>query len=400
MDARERALVGYATAAHALSHAYILLLPLLLVLWQEEFGADTYALGLVAASAYVFFGGGSVPFGYLADRLGARPLLLVYLGGAALALALLSLAQGLLQLALAAALLGLFGSVHHPTALGLISKEVREQGRGLGYHGMGGSLGIALGPLLAGLLLLLLSWRTVLLLFALPALLLILLLAVGRFEERAPRPPFRREEALGNLATPAFGVILVLYVLAGVAYWGAITYLPLYLNALPLPAVSLGGRPWLPGAYLFAALLAVGAGGQVLGGALADRRRPELTLAVASGAVALLLLLLGFPAGLSVVAVALAFGFLLFLLEPLQNVLVSHRTAGSVRSLAFGLVFLAVFGLGSLGAVLGGVVSVTAGLPVLFPLLAAFMAASGATALVLRRLSPRPQPTMASSSGE
>ncbi len=400
MDARERTLVGYATAAHSLSHAYILLLPLLLVQWAEEFAADTYVLGLVAASAYVFFGGGSVPFGYLADRLGARPLLLAYLGGAAVALVLLSLAQDLLQLALAAALLGLSASVHHPTALGLISKEVREQGRGLGYHGMGGSLGIALGPFLASLLLLSLSWRTVLLLFAVPALLLILPLGVKGFVEHAPREPFRREEALGSMATRGFAVVLVVYVFAGIAYWGALTYLPLYLNALPLPSLSLAGRSWLPGAYLFSALLAVGAGGQVAGGALADRPRPEVTLAVASVAVALLLLFLGFPAGLSVAAVALAFGFLLFLLEPLQNVLVSVRTRGSVRSLAFGLVFLAVFGVGSLGAVLGGAVSVRGGLGILFPLLAPFMAASGLAALALLRLSPGPQPTMASSREE
>lgn len=392
--------MGYATAAHSLSHAYILLLPLLLVLWMEEFEANTYVLGLVAASAYVTFGGGSVPFGFLADRLGARPLLLLYLAGAAAALVLLSLARDVLQLALAAALLGAFTSVHHPTALGLISKEVREQGRGLGYHGMGGSLGIAMGPLVASILLLYQPWRVVLLLFALPALLLLGALAARGFEERAPREPFRREEALDSLATRGFGAVLLVYVLAGVAYWGALTYLPLYLNALPLPSLALGGRPWLPGSYLFAGLLAMGAAGQVAGGALADRPRPEVTLAVASGGVALLLLLLGLPAALPAALAAVAFGFLLFLLEPLQNVLVSARSSGGVRSLAFGLVFLAVFGVGSLGAVLGGALSVTAGLSLLFPLLAPFMAASGLAALALRRWPPQGQPTMASSREE
>src|SRR2546428_7936857 len=42
--------------------------------------------------------------------------------------------------------LGLFSSAYHPTGLSVISRTVTEQGRGMGWHGMGGSLGIAAGP--------------------------------------------------------------------------------------------------------------------------------------------------------------------------------------------------------------------------------------------------------------
>ncbi len=402
MDSRERTLVAYTTAAHSLSHTYILLIPLFLVLWIEDFDADVFVMGLVAAAAYVFFGGGSVPFGYLSDRLGARTLLMIYLGGAAVSLILMALASDLPRLVLSVSLLGLFSSIHHPTAISMISKEVREQGKGLGYHGMGGSLGIALGPLTASLLLLYVDWRGILLLFSAPAFLLLSAFAVRGPTELAAKKPAPRQDMRKSFLNRGFTLVLLVYIFAGIAYWGALTYLPLYLSTLQLPQLSLGQRGIGPGAYIFSGLLAAGAVGQVAGGVLADKFKVEVVLAISSGAVALFLVLLSVPTGFVVAAVALTFGFLLFMLEPLQNVLVSVRTPDSVRGLAFGLVFLAVFGIGAIGAVMGGYISLEEGLRPFFPLLSAFMLASGLAALMLLRLGPatRPQPTISSSRAE
>ncbi|MFQ5837543.1 MAG: MFS transporter [Thermoplasmata archaeon] len=389
MDSRERTLVAYATVAHSLNHAYILLIPLFIRIWIEEFQSDVYVMGLVASAAYAFFGGGSLPFGYLADRIGSRGLLMVYLGGAAASLLLISVSQGLLQLTLALSLLGLSSSIYHPSAIAMISREVREQGRGLGYHGMGGSLGIALGPFIASLLLLSMGWRTALLLFSSPALLLLAVLAIRGPVELAPRRAPTLSEMSRSFANYGFLLVLLVYVFAGVAYWGALTFLPLYLDTLQLPSLSLGTRLMTPGAYLFSALLAVGAAGQVAGGHLADRSRVESTLAVSSVLVAILLILLALPPSLAIAVVAVAFGFLLFSLEPMQNVLVSTRTPGNVRGVAFGMVFLSVFGIGALGAALGGYVSETKGLSAIFPILSSFMVVSGASSLLLRRLAVR-----------
>lgn len=395
MDLRERRLVAYATYAHALNHAFILLVPLLLIIWIEAFGADIYTMGLVAALAYALYGGGAAPFGYLADRVGSRVLMTAYLGGAAAALVLVSRAGDLLQLAAGLALLGLFCSPYHPSATAMITREVREQGRGLGYHGMGGSLGIALGPLTASLLLLVIEWRDVLLWFALPAFLGAGAFLLGGPEETAPRRPSDLGEVARTLLAPGFLLVFLVYVFAGIAYWGALTFLPAYLDTLALPSLQAADRAMTPGRYLFPALLALGAIGQVAGGHLADRPHPEATLAAASGFVALALLLLGIPllplpfqVDPATAVVALAFGFLLFALEPLQNVLVAQRVPVNLRGLAFGVMFLSVFGLGSLGAALGGYVGSVAALPLVFPLLALFMGASGGAALVLARKAP------------
>ena len=383
VDRRERALVGYVTAAHALNHAYILIIPLFLTTWIREFDADLFVLGLIAATAYALYGAGSVPFGYLADRIGSKPLINLYLAGAVAALLFVALSQTLLQLAVALALLGLFLSPHHPAGTALITREVRQQGRGFGYHGMGGSLGVALGPLIAALLLLTLEWRAIIALFSLPALVVLLAMIFGAPAEEARREPASLAQMRGVFLTRGFLLVLLVYVFAGVAYWGALTFLPAYLDSLGLPPLNVGGGVLTAGLYLFPAVLALGAAGQVAGGYLADRPGVEITLAMASVVVGGLLILLAIPAAGAVVGIAFAFGFLLFALEPLQNLLVSRRAPPNLRGLAYGLVFLAVFGIGATGAALGGYIGSVADLGLIFPILAVFMLASGAAVFLL-----------------
>jgi len=57
---------------HGTVHANILSIPVFLLAWQPEFRADNLTLGLLAASAYIPYGLGAVPFGFLADGR-ARP---------------------------------------------------------------------------------------------------------------------------------------------------------------------------------------------------------------------------------------------------------------------------------------------------------------------------------------
>src|SRR5438309_3495918 len=81
--------------------------------------------------------------------------------------------------ALAASLgaLGFSSAIYHPTGLAVISRRVAEQGRAMGWHGMGGSLGIAAGPAFVGAALSIgWSWRLVAGALILPAVAASLLL--------------------------------------------------------------------------------------------------------------------------------------------------------------------------------------------------------------------------------
>jgi predicted MFS family arabinose efflux permease len=201
---------------------------------------------------------------------------------------------------------------------------------------------------------------------ALPAIAAFVLLWVQRPAAGTPsRAPPNIRDALRSLATPAFLPVLLVYMLAGIPYWGSLTFLPAIVGT---------------GSY--AILLGLGAVGQVLSGHLADRGRPARTLfamsAVAAGVLASLAT--GIPSVL--VAGAWGFGFLLFSLEPLQNTLVTRAVPVESRGLAFGFTFLSVFGIGSVGAVIAGALLAADQRAALFLVLAACLALSGLSAIL------------------
>jgi MFS family permease len=366
MRPEDRAIVAPLGFLHGVVHANLLAIPVFLVVWKSEYAADDVTLGLLAAVAYACFGLGSVPFGFLADRRASRTLLLVCGGGIAASLEGIALSPSLPVLATALAGLGLASGIYHPTGLAAISRIVREQGRGMGWHGMGGSLGIAFGPAVATLTLTMgWSWRlTVGLLGLLPLIAVALLL--GRLVPESIRalPPAAPPKARTLLTKPYVRMVLV-YLFAGFAYQGSLTFLPRFI-----------------GLAAFVVALGLGAIGQVLAGTLADRRRADRILfALSVGASALLVLLAVLGPSAAFTVGALAFGFFLFSLEALQNTLVTRTVPGGIRGFAFGLTFLSVFGLGSAGAAASGILVARGELSALFLTLAAFLTASGSVAL-------------------
>src|SRR5207247_970924 len=236
MRREDRAVVGLLGFLHGAVHANLLAIPVFLNLpWRSEFHADSVVVGLLAATTYACFGFSSVPFGFLADRRPPTRLLMLSAGGIAVSLASLAFSTNLPWLALSLAGLGLSSGIYHPTPLAAIPRSVEAQGAATGWHGMGGSLGIARGP------------------------------------------------------------------------------------AFVAPSVALG----------------LGAVGQVVAGTLADRRRPDRILTSLSLTAAVLLALLAaFLGSASFVLGGLAFGFVLFSLEALQNTLVTRTAPHESRGLA------------------------------------------------------------------
>src|SRR2546428_501179 len=146
-DRRVVAVLGF---LHGVVHANILSIPVFLLAWKMEFGADDVTLGLLAAAGYGFYGLGAVPFGFLADRGTPARLLLLCAGGIAVSMLGVAASPSIPLLTVSLGALGLFSGIYHPTGLSIISRAVAEQGRGMGWHGMGGSLGIAAGPAYVG----------------------------------------------------------------------------------------------------------------------------------------------------------------------------------------------------------------------------------------------------------
>jgi len=366
-DRRVVAVLGF---LHGVVHANILSIPIFLIAWKAEFGADDVTLGLLAAAGFGFYGVGAVPFGFLADRRPPGRLLLLCAAGIAISMVGVAASPSIPFLAVSLGALGLFSGIYHPTGLSIISRTVAEQGRGMGWHGMGGSLGIAAGPAFVGATLAIgWSWRPVAATMVVLPLIALLLLLVVRLPASVSAPGSGSNLSPRPLWSRPFAFILLVYMFAGFAYQGGLTFLPRFV-----------------GAEFFALALALGAIGQVVSGRLADRSQSERILFGLSGAAALLLVLLAFlPVGATFTTASLVFGFLLFSLEPLQNVLVTGEVPRPLRGLAFGFTFLSVFGIGSLGAALAGWLVAHNESTILFLVLGGFLAASGTASLGVRR---------------
>ncbi|WP_256402954.1 MFS transporter [Halorubrum salinum] len=412
MDAAERRIVGFTAGAHALVHTYELSIPILLTVWIAEFSTTAAALGGVVTIGYGLFGIGALPGGILVDRIGSKPLIIACLGGMAGSFLLVSLAPTLPILTLAIALWGVTASVYHPAGLALISTSVDRRGTALGYHGIGGNLGIALGPLATALLLLAFDWEVVAALLAVPALLVAGYGATvdvgeesaesGRGGSDTDTTAMTLHSVVGDtraLMAGGFVLVLAFAVSSGLYYRTFLTFLPDLLGDVLSGLVDVQLiDPESPYAeefdlarYLYVAVLTVGVFGQYLGGRIADRVRPERGLIGLMSVLAALALLFA-PASettAAFLAVSLLLGVALFTVQPLSQATVAAYSPPDSRGLSFGFTYLAIFGVGSLGAALAGTVLTRAGPDELFVVLAGIATVGALCATAVVRLATR-----------
>jgi len=414
MDAAERRIVGFAAGSHGLVHTYELSIPILLTVWVGEFSTTAAALGVVVTVGYGLFGIGALPGGILVDRFGSKPLILACLAGMAGSFLLVSVAPTLPVLAAAVACWGLTASVYHPAGLSLLSKAVEQRGTALGYHGIGGNVGIALGPLATALLLLAFDWRLVTAALALPA---VAVAAYGvTVDVDAALPDAgdgpggsggaKGEVSLSSIAADTrfllaggFLIVFAFVTFSGLYYRTFLTFLPDLLGDV------LGGlvdvrlvdpdSPYAEqfdvGRYLYVAVLTVGVFGQYLGGRIADRVPPERGLMGLMATLSALALLFG-PATDAVptfLAVSLALGVALFAVQPLSQATVAAYSPSEARGLSFGYTYVGIFGIGALGSTLAGTILTRAGPGELFLALAVIAALGGLSATAVRRFATR-----------
>jgi MFS family permease len=437
MDAAERRIVGFTAGSHGLVHTYELSIPILLTVWVGEFSTTAAALGVVVTLGYGLFGVGALPGGILVDRFGSKPLILGCLGGMAGSFLLVSVSPTLPVLAAAIAVWGITASVYHPAGLSLLSTSIDQRGTALGYHGIGGNLGIALGPLATALLLLAFDWRLVTAALALPAVAVAAYGVTvdvdaaassadsdGAGTDDGPNPDdgadpdegpnlddassggTKGEVSLSSIATDTralvaggFLIVFAFVTFSGLYYRTFLTFLPDLLGDVLGGLVDVQlvdpSSPYADqfdvGRYLYVAVLTVGVFGQYLGGRIADRVLPERGLMALMGTLAALALLFIPATGTvpSFVAVSLALGVALFTVQPLSQATVAAYSPSEARGLSFGYTYVGIFGIGALGSTLAGTVLTRAGPRELFVVLAAIAALGALAATAVSRFAAR-----------
>jgi MFS family permease len=385
--------------AHAYDHFFLLIFPTAVLALAPAWGMSYGEALAFGTAAFVTFGLGTLPVGWLGDRWSRTHLMTIFFVGIGASAILTGLAQGPVSLTLGLGLLGLFASIYHPVGTALVVQSAGNTGRALGINGVFGNLGVAAAGLVTGAIAAFLGWRAAFILPGVVAVLTGLLFArLGRPADgaRAARADARPKVALDTHAQlRLFAVIGIASLFGGIVFHGTTIALPKIFEVRLTGAVDDLATIGL----LVSCVFALAALAQIVIGHLLDRigARPILP------AVALLQALCLIAAidlwGWGMLALAVPMMLFVFGEIPIASWLVGRYVAAGWQSRVFALQYVLSLGVSALVVPLIAVLyEATGGFAALFGALAAAAAVVAAAALVLPRTSPSPvrQPAAAS----
>lgn len=355
MNKEEKRIITLTSGSHALVHLFEGVLPPLIPLLMLEFGTDYFHLGLVVTVFSYAFGIGSLPAGYLADKIGPRRLITLFLFGAGILAMGVWSTNSLVNYGLLMGGIGFFCSTYHPASNTLISLGIREKGKAFGIHGIAGSLGVAAVPVLSAWIGSALGWRMPHVLYGIFGIL------VGFYSLTIPRRPIIWEPGdaptgNGKSLILSYFNLIVFFLSAmalGLTYKGIMTFLPAYMGeSIHIGGLQLG-KVALGGTVATIALLS-GALGQYVAGRGVDRFQAERLYLGAILLGTVFVFLMAVSENLILVLSAVMYAFFYFATQPIQNYLLSTYLPKNRHGLGYGIHFCITFGIGSTAAAVSG----------------------------------------------
>jgi len=345
-------IISSVSAAHFVSHYYILLLPPLFDVIRSDYGLSFTELSLALTAFNIVSAAFQTPAGFLVDRLGARTILV---GGLLLGACGFAVAAAVHSYWLLVAMFGIAGlgnTAYHPADYAMLSDHVSPErmGRAFSIHTFAGMLGSAVAP--ASLLILqqLVGWRGAFFAAAALGLAVAALLVFTRDDAETQRPARAKPQAADRdggwslLLSPAIMRNLAFFVLLAIVSGGVQNYSVVALASLYETPLTLGNGALT--AYLLLSTIGILAGGMLVG-----RVSSVLVATVGTLATGLAVLLVG-ATELGPILLILTMsigGFATGIVMPSRDMIVREVTPPG----SFGK----VFGFVTTGFNIGGIVS-------------------------------------------
>ncbi|QFU84695.1 MFS transporter [Natronorubrum aibiense] len=351
---------------------------------ETSFSVSTGAVGLALSGMWAAYALSQFPSGVLGDRYGERRIILVAIGGTAVASALLALSPTYAFFLLFTVVLGLTAGLHYSVATTLLTRQFDRTGYAIGVHVTGAPIAGFLAPPIAAFVGSRYSWRAAILLGTITAIPVVIVF-YARVRPTEPRVPDERVRDRIDitllsqlLARPPVVYTMVLSALGAFTWQATASFLPAYLEQGYGLSRTVAG-------LLFSMYFLTNGLVQPLIGRFSDRisRDAAASITMAAGIVGFGLLVVGdglmiAVAGVACVGVAMAWG------APLQSRFMDIL-APSEQGIGFGLVRTVYMTIGALGSVVVGATADGFGWAVAFAVLSAIMAVA-LTAIVLNRV--------------
>jgi len=367
MNRIEKTILAITGGAHLSVHALMLALPSLIPIFMSEFNVGIDVLGFVVTISAFMFGVGAIPSGWLESKIGGKTLLILYLFGSSFSAILISISNSFNLLVFGLGLLGLTSSIYHPAGLTLISNRIHRIPKGMAIHGIFGSTGSAIGPVLATTLALFISWRASYATLGLFNFTLgiasILLIPSTKDTKNVEIMNNEKNAKVTNRIALIFFYITNL--IMGFVYYGFTTFMPIHFAENTkefLPFISDTMKAGVFPSFVFLS----GVIGQIIGGKLGTHFNRIRILPYIIAINIPFLLLMGYSKGSLLIFCSLCLGMTYFSSQPICNTIIADLTHTNNRGIGYGINFFLSMGIGSLAAMIGGILAINFGTTIIF----------------------------------
>jgi FSR family fosmidomycin resistance protein-like MFS transporter len=339
--ASDTRLIASVSAAHFVSHFYMLVLPPLFGFVRADYAVSYTELGLALTVLNVVSAVLQTPAGFLVDRIDARLVLIAGLLFGAVGYALAAFVDSFWVLILGFALIGVGNTVYHPADYALLSHRVSPERMSQAYsiHTFSGMLGGAATPISVLLLHSMFGWRGA---FFGAAILGFVAAAILFMQRDIPseQPSAKAHTAADTeaswrlLLSHPILMSLLFFMLLSIANGGLQNYSVVALGAL-YGTAPITANTALTGNLLLSAI------GVLAGGWIASRTtRHGMVAALGLAASALAIILLGFadPGAVLLIAIMSLAGLCSGMVMPSRDMLVRAVTPPGAFGKVFGFV--------------------------------------------------------------
>lgn len=331
---------------------YMPVLPAILPLLIINNGYSYLAAGLLVTAYNVTSSFTQPIVGWLSDTKGFSVSISISLLVSAVFVALMGVAQYYYLIMLFAIIAALGHACFHPTALSLVSRLCIQENRGkiTSFFVVGGNLGYAIGPVMAGALVFWLGLPGLLFLIF-PALFMVFALkyllpgGIAGADMPHARPVLKNGE---RQSKKPFAILMIASILRAWAVFAAITFLPMFLVTR--------GYDLMTASIIMTLMLLSGVAGQVMGGYISDRigRKEFMIIGLACAIPFFYLFFLS--SGIIAIIAVLLFGFFLWSTFAVA-VAISHELLPQNVGLASGMMLGLAIGFGGLGVAVNGMIA-------------------------------------------